>query len=87
MVFLVYFFHKPTLMPCSFISHLQFKRISQQKIAMSPDILVCSIFIASFIFVDDCKAVKSYTSRRDKKRIYEKKLILLPVNWKVPTGF
>ena len=27
-------------MPCSYIPHLQFKRISQQKIAISPDMLV-----------------------------------------------
>ena len=36
-------------MPCLFIPHLQLKIISQQKIAMNPDILVCTTFITTFI--------------------------------------
>ena len=42
---------------------------------MSPDILVCSNFVASFIFVGDYKM-----SKKVKSSIFEK-MILVPFNW------
>ena len=54
------------------IPNLQFERISQQKIAMSPDISVCTTFVTSFMLDEKCDVVSSHTSKRVKKSLFQK---------------
>ena len=68
-------------MPCSFISHLQFKRMSQQKIAIFPDILVFNTLITQFVLKKN-DMVRPYINKRAKKSAFKCKMILLPVIWK-----
>ena len=49
---------------------------------MSPNILVCSIFVSSYILNNLYKQISSYTNKRVKMSVFELEMILLPDNWK-----